>query len=151
MTEISLREYIGRTGLQITRVISWDEAQAFTASIDDLESGLQFGIGDWLEYCEQTFGENYAQLIPEGKESSWLVYKWVASRVKNRSGKLSWTHHRVVAGLLTERQEVYLRMAEEQSLSASALNKLIKEGKEQKVTMITCPLCGGAFEKGKKL
>lgn len=140
------------TSLSLTRRMDLEEAGQFVLGLDSMESGLAYWVGDLLNALEALHGEAYAQVIPENKANTWANYKWVAERVKpqTRRGNLSWTHHQAIASLLTERQEVYLKKAEEEHLSVSALKKLVKgeKGKveEPKVKLITCPLCGGDFE-----
>lgn len=142
-----------RTSLQLTKRMELDEAQKFITGLDALESGFSWWIADFLNSMEALHGESYAQLVPEDKASTWAVYKWVGSRVKpaTRRSSLSFSHHQVVASLLTERQEAYLRKAEEDKLPVSNLKRLIaeekgKEPKQPKTIPITCPSCGAEFE-----
>jgi hypothetical protein len=143
------------TSLSLTRRMDLEEAGQFVMGLDSMESGLAFWIGDLLNALEALYGESYAQVIPEGKAHSWRVYKWVCDRVKpqTRHGPetgLKFSHHQIVASLLTERQTIFLDRAETEQLSVSALRKLIKAEKgvleESVLKRITCPSCGFTFE-----
>ena len=143
------------TSLSLTKRMDLDEGAQFVLALDTLESSYAWWIGGFLNAMEALHGEAYTQLIPEGKAHTWLVYKWVDSRVPHsiRRGPktgLSYSHHQAIASLLHERQEIFLDKAEAEHLSVSALKKLIKAEKgkveEPKLQLIVCPLCGGEFE-----
>ncbi|MEO5367733.1 MAG: hypothetical protein H7831_15515 [Magnetococcus sp. WYHC-3] len=139
------------TGLSLTRKMDIEEAQRFVNSLDAMESGVSYWTGDFLLAMEALHGENAAQLVPPEKAQSWNVYRWVCSRVKpeTRRPKLSFSHHIVVASLLTERQQIFLEKAEQEQLSVSALKKLVakdKGKKEKPPKMIECPSCHVSFE-----
>lgn len=139
------------TSLSLTRRIELPEATQIITQMDTMESGLAWWVGDLLFAMSNVHGEAYTQLIPEGKESTWLNYLWVASHVKQETRRptLTWSHHQTVASLLTERQEIYLARAEEEKLSVSALKKLVaadKGRKEKPPKMVTCPNCQVSFE-----
>jgi len=135
-------------GLSVKRIITWDEAVAKTHTFDGLESVVQFYIGDWLEHCEKVFGEQYAQLIPTGKESSWRVYQWVSASVKpeHRRRSLKWSHHMAVAGLLQERQVYLLDQAEQNQWTVKDLWREIKGEPKHRTKSIECPNCHHIFE-----
>ena len=139
------------TSLSLTRRIELPEATQIITQIDTMESGMAWWVGDLINALEAMHGEAYAQVIPEGKESTWLNYKWVAERVKQetRRPSLTWSHHQQVASLLTERQEIFLDRAEQEQLSVSALKKLVaqdKGKKEKPPKTIECPACHVVFE-----
>jgi hypothetical protein len=133
-----------------------EEAGQFVLGLDSMESGLSYWVGDILNSLEALHGESYAQVIPEGKAHSWMVYKWTCSRVKpeTRRPSLSFSHHQVVASLLTERQNIYLTKAESESLSVSALRKLVAKEKgkveESKLVDRQCPSCGWKWQEVEK-
>jgi hypothetical protein len=125
-----------------------EEGQEFALALDSMESGFNWWCGDFILCMEALHGELAAQIIPENKAHSWSVYRWVAERVKpsTRRPSLSWSHHSIVASLLTERQTIFLDRAENEQLSVSALRKLIAKEKgkveESKLTDRVCPSCG---------
>jgi hypothetical protein len=139
-------------GLSLTQRMDLEKGADFALSLGKVESASNWWIGDFLLGMEALHGEPFAQVIPEGKASSWLVYHWVSERVKpsTRRASLSWSHHSIVASLLTERQTIFLDRAESEGLSVSSLRKLIKAEKgvleESVLKHITCPSCGFTFE-----
>ncbi len=88
--------------------------------LKDAETAVQFWIGDWLLYGEQTYGTvQYKQAITEtGLDYQTLRdYKWVAGAVPVtlRTSKLGFHHHRTVAGLPPETQAALLTQAEQEN------------------------------------
>ena len=147
------------TSLSLTRRMEIDEAQKFVLSLDTIESSSSWWIGDFLNAAEAIYGEAYAQLIPEGKEHTWAVLKWVCDRVKPETRRgpdtgLRFSHHQLVASLLTERQTIFLDRAEAESLSVSSLRKLISREKgkveESKLVDRECPSCGWKWQEVEK-
>lgn len=140
------------SSLSLTKRMDLEEGAKFVLGLDSMESGVSYWIGDCLNALEALHGESYAQVIPEGKAHSWAVYKWTCSRVRPdmRRPSLSFSHHQAVASLLHERQEIFLKRAEEEQLSVNALKKLVKgeKGKEPKINLIVCPACGHSWEEG---
>lgn len=139
------------TSLSLTRRMELDEAGVVVSQLNSAESGMAWWVGDLINQLEAMHGEAYAQVIPEGKESTWMNYKWVAERVKQETRRptLTWSHHQQVASLLTERQEIYLARAEQEQLTVSALKKLVasdKGRKEKPPKMVECPACHVSFE-----
>ena len=145
-----------KTALICHRRPTFNELSTFVSSMSALEDGMQFWIGGCLNLAESLFGEQFSQLIPEGKEHTYLVWKWVDSRVKpdTRRASLSFSHHQAVASLLHERQEIFLKRAEDEQLSVSSLKRLVKgeKGKveESKLRLIVCPKCEFSWEEVEK-
>ena len=145
-----------KTALVCSRRPTFDELTSFVNSMSALEDGMQFWIGGCLNLAESLFGEQFSQLIPEGKETTYMVWKWVDSRVKpdTRRERLSFSHHALVASLLSERQVIFLDRAEAESLSVSSLRKLIAKEKgkveESKLVDRQCPSCGWQWQEVEK-
>ena len=143
-------------GLSLTERMDLEKGADFAVSLGKVESASSWWIGDFLLGMEALHGEPFAQVIPEGKASSWLVYHWVSERVKptTRRQSLSFSHHQVVASLLTERQNVFLDKAEAEALSVSSLKKLIAKEKgkveESKLIDRECPSCGWKWQEVEK-
>ncbi len=91
------------------------------------EGGVQFWIGDWLNYSERTWGvAQYAKALETGLDYQTLRdYKWVAAAVdvSLRKDKLSFQHHKCVAGLPREVQASLLERAEAESWSVVELKR----------------------------
>ncbi len=139
--------------LSLTRRMDLQEGAEFIRGLDAMESGFSWWIADFLNSMEALHGESFSQLIPEGKAHTWIVYKWVGSRVKagTRRANLSFSHHQAIASLLTERQAIFLQRAEDEKLSVSSLKRLVKgeKGKAPKdsvTRLMECPKCGWEWE-----
>jgi hypothetical protein len=95
--------------------------------------GVQWWIGDWLNYGERRYGEKYAQAIDAtGYDYSTLNgMRWVAERIAivRRRTSLSWAHHREVAALEPAAQTRWLRTAEREELSRAALRTALRDAK----------------------
>src|SRR5690606_1113499 len=68
-----------------------------------IERGINWAIGDCLNYGESRYGEKYeAAVVATGRDVQTLMnVKWVASRfeISRRRENLSWSHHAEVAAL----------------------------------------------------
>ena len=78
----------------------WEDALRWLGTV---ARGVQFWVGDALNYGEHAFGEKYAQAIDvTGLSVQTLMnWAWVAANVApvRRSAELSWSHHLAVAAL----------------------------------------------------
>jgi len=147
------------THLELTDTPVWDQAVRITRNLDVMGRNVQWWWGDWLNLCEEIFGEKYAQLIPDvGWDPKTLQnWKWVASRITpvRRLAALSWSHHEAVAGLEPDQQDNLLAQAEVERWTVreirGAARELIgklpkpKEPKAIKIK-VKCPECEAEFE-----
>jgi N6-adenosine-specific RNA methylase IME4 len=117
------------TALALPADLSFEEWEAVGRDLGRIDSARQWWIGDWLNFGERVYGESYAQ----GMESTGLEYNTlahyahVANRVWIRSQTLSWNHHREIAKLESEAQEVWLVWAEVKEWTVRELRKAIRE------------------------
>src|SRR5262249_42045634 len=86
--------------------------------IKNAEQSVQFWIGDWLLFGERSFGKtDYEQAaLQTGIANQTLrIYKHVAAALplSLRRNTLSFHHHKEVASLPPETQELLLKQAEE--------------------------------------
>ena len=102
------------------------------------QSALPWWLGDILSYGEGAYGEDYAAVIPEGTRAaeSLRVYKWVAEAIapEDRVAELSWTHHRLVAGMIPAMQVEWLKRALEGDWSTQQLKAEIDGVNADEVT-----------------
>jgi len=131
------------------RKLSFDDAVLISESfLSVVQKGVQFWWGDFLNYAEGIFGEEYAQLVPEVEQGTLNNWKWVSSKIQphRRRAELTWSHHEVVSGLDDEaEQDKWLDKAIADKMSKRELKRAIK-GKMKKVTKeYTCPECGKVF------
>ena len=75
--------------------------------LESIEVGHQYWIGDALIFAKDKFGEEFTQMIPEGKEETWRQYLWVCERVcpAIRRCLAGYTHARLIARVSHEEQE----------------------------------------------
>jgi len=105
------------------------------SSIKDFHAASQFWLGDLLLFAEQSYGEEYTQVLDETDMEYHVLasYKWVAGKVKDylRKESLTWSHHKEVAKLEPEEQDYWLNEAVEQGYSVRGLRDAIRdEGQE---------------------
>lgn len=98
----------------------------------DAETAIQisrkiWGIGDWLNYGERSYGEMYAQAVgATGYENGTLrTAKWVAGayELSMRMDNLSWAHHQIVAALPIEERTAILDQTEREGWSCAELRR----------------------------
>ena len=100
----------------------------------DIGHNLQWWIGDWLNFGERRYGENYtAGLELFGKNYNTLKsYKIVAGRFEKvrRRTNLSWAHHREAAA--QSDPDEWLDRAEDEGWKRNDLRHEIREAMKQK-------------------
>lgn len=113
---------------------------------------IQFAIGDWLNFGEAHYGDEiWNYLSPADYDADTLhnfksVSKHVASSLRNEN--LTYSHHVAVAGLLADRQAVWLDKAERERMTVAALREQVnaEKGIDPRAHLVTCPNCGVRFE-----
>jgi len=60
--------------------LAFEDFQTAFNTLESIESAHQYWIGDALNAAKEKFGEEFTQLIPEGKEH-WKKYMWVCESV----------------------------------------------------------------------
>jgi len=137
---------LAECGLVISGSPTYDEWEACGTFLKQAEKAVQFWIGDWLNYGERQWGEQYSQAVEEtGYDQGTLRnYKYTASAVdlSLRSDKLSFAHHREIATLEPQEQREFLDLAEEQHLSSRELRE---EVRKHKVKTKTPKLADGKY------
>lgn len=123
---------LNATGLNFAKDIGYTEWEHIGGVLQQIEGSIQWWRGDWLNYGERKFGEKYAQAVEETGRSYYTLaqYAWVAERfnLRERSQKLTWSHHLIVAGL--EKKEDRMRLltlAEKEELSTKRLREEVKK------------------------
>jgi len=109
-----------------------------------IERGIQFAIGDFLNYGEDRYGEDASQVIDA--ESGWslktiAVYRWLAARIapeRRRMDRLGIRHHLMVAALSPSKQEQWLTRAandgEDDPWTVKRLSDAIESNEDLPVT-----------------
>ncbi|MFZ4816281.1 MAG: hypothetical protein ACOYL5_17230 [Phototrophicaceae bacterium] len=114
------------TGLVISDDVLFDEWETLGKAILGLQQGLQWIIGDWINYgVERTWGETYEQLSKElGLETRTLYnFAGVARRVQFdlRRSNLTFSHHSLVSAKEPEEQAYWLGLAEQNQWSVKQM------------------------------
>lgn len=121
---------LSKTSLVFKRDVTQDEWKHVFNSLKLIEGCVQFWIGDCLKYREQKWGM-YDDVAEEtGYEKETLrQYKQVAEKVESglRNPNLDFSHHKAVAPLPPEKQEIFLKKAVEEKLTVRELRKEIQQ------------------------
>jgi hypothetical protein len=116
-------------GMTLNSDLTLDRWLEIGHTLDRITRSLGWLVGDWLNYGEGKYGEDYAQ----GMQMSGLAYKtvanykWVASRVPReiRHEGLSFGHHDAVSRMSATDQEIWLDKAEANGWTREDLRKAI--------------------------
>jgi hypothetical protein len=114
--------------------IPFETYQDIGLMLGTLRDATAWWIGDWLVWGEGAYGEKAAQAAellrrePHTLTTYFRVSMYVSPR--RRRSKLAWTHHRAVASLPPEEQTEWLRLAEDERLTAGELSARIKGKKD---------------------
>lgn len=124
------RMRVTRTGLE-GEAATLDEWEAFGATLRDVEGGIQWAIGDWLNQGHRRWGEKYAGVVEQlGFEPDTLKdYAYVSNNVEMsvRTDKLTWSHHKLVASLAADDQREWLDLAEREGWPVARLRREIAD------------------------
>lgn len=127
------------TQLEIEDGLEFVHWERIGRCLETAAKGVQWWIGDWLNYGESRYGEKYAQAIEEtGFDKPTLMnYASVAKRVEisRRREIVDYSKHVEVAGLTPAQQKKVLAQAEKEKLTVKEVRRVatrIKrdEGKE---------------------
>lgn len=116
--------------------LPFEKWQAIGSTLRFLEKSVLFWIGDWINYGEKAYGEKYAQAM----ESTGYDYQtlrdaaYVASNVELslRNDKLSFNHHKAVAPLEKDQQEMFLNKAQAEEMPYRELRSEIQKDRVAK-------------------
>ena len=93
------------------------------------QSAGNWWLGDWCNYGAEAYGEEAEQYLDQVPLASRKGYAWVAARItpERRREALTWSHHRLVAGLDATRADLLLDAAEREQWPAQRLREAIAE------------------------
>jgi DNA modification methylase len=131
-----------KNSLLIDESVSIDEWKELGQNLRQIEGCVQFWIGDWARFGDKKgFTGKYTdpKVYDELEEITGLdrstiqTYKSVSDNVESllRNKDLSFNHHKEVAKLPPEKQEVFLQKASEEKLSVRDLRNEIKKSEIQ--------------------
>lgn len=124
------------TGLTVEGTPTFQEWESVGAFLAHIQKRIHWWIGDWLNYGEGQWGEDFAQAVDTERFSEQTLAndKWVASRVAPslRKENLSFSHHALVAPSSPEEQKELLALAEREGWSTRELHRETKKRKRDK-------------------
>ena len=153
---------LNATGATVEGEPTLDQFWAGIQNCYNLANATQWAIGDLLLYGEgrSDWGEEYTQAVELTQKSYWTLTQAVrvskAYRKEDRefASLLSWSHHRILAGVkdLNDRRHLLQRCSDE-ALSCDDLQGIIPKRIGNKATLttegessdITCPFCRKSF------
>jgi hypothetical protein len=121
----------GHTGLILPEGMEFDAWASVGSGLDMIDRAVNWWIGDWLLYGENSYGETYTQAVQETGRSRQTLTNLtsVAKRVppEVRRATLSWTHHEAVSPLSVAQQRKILDLAEEQGWTVRQTREAVRE------------------------
>lgn len=141
-----------RGGVEVVGDPSYEEWEAVFLKFKQVETCIQWWLGDMLNIAERRYGETYAQAVDEHDYTKGYLanMKYVAGKIETsrRRENLSFSHHQVVAALPKEGQDYWLDLAEKEGIATRHLrNKIKKTVREEEScphpeTITKCRKCG---------
>lgn len=120
------------TGLVFDNDINRGEWNDIGLMLKTASKGIQWWVGDWLNFGERKWGEMYTQALEatDYSDHSLRIAKYVSAKIElfRRRNNLSWGHHAEVAALSNQQQDYWLDYAEKNNLSVHDLRREIKGG-----------------------
>lgn len=117
-----------KNGLKAIGEPTFEQWQKCGDWIKRANGSVHFWLGDWLNFGERKWGEQYSQVIEDTDFDYQTLRndKWVAGKVdlSRRRDNLSFEHHKEVADLAPEEQEELLDMAEKQDIKRNDFRKI---------------------------
>ena len=121
------------TELRLGVEISYPRYEAIGAMFGRLHDASKWWIGDWLNYGEDTFGEEAAQAAEATRRSVETLrnYAWTCRHVSpsRRRDGLTFTHHVLVAPLDPAEQAAWLDRAEAERWTSREMGAALKQAR----------------------
>lgn len=153
--QLALYEHMSETGLRLPAGIPYESWAEGGHTLASMRKTLGWWIGDWLNYGEQNYSEQFSQAASEtGLHPETLrKYQWVSSRIpfeRRRKPPVEYSHHELVAGMEPAEQGVWLDQVEANNWTVAELRRELKEDKgtnpgTRDGTHYTCPKCEAAL------
>lgn len=144
---------INETGLVLPPDMPYDAYEAVGRMLYLTRENIQWLIGDWLNYGEDTYESDiYTQAAHMTGASTRSLYNWkyVAHSVppQRRLSTVDYSHHAEVASLSASDQKRILKVTERDGLSKMQVRDLANEargnvnGRQEVLDRELCPHCG---------
>lgn len=133
LTLLSGTASLNSTGVAVSDDMNFDDWVSLGEGLVRIGSGVQWALGDWLNYGKERFPDRYETIAREtGYEYQTLAnFAWVANRIEpaRRNPQLSFTHHKAVASVGTEDQDRLLAQADDEGMSSRQLEVEVSSGR----------------------
>lgn len=132
-------EWLAPNALTLPSDLPFEQWCQIGEQLNLFEQGVQWWIGDWINYGETRYGEKYLQAIEEtGRSYDTLTqYAWVAKTWESCTRvQLSWSHHRLLAG--QKDRDKWTKLSLENKWSVSELSRQL-QGINGATTLISIP------------
>lgn len=142
------------TALKIAKEIPFNEWRDLLDTVALMGEHVAWWVGDALAFGDE-FKASYREAIDQvnGKFGAFQNYAWVARAVapSTRVENLSWSHHRAVAALKTETEQIrWLDAAERLGWNVHELEEAIRQERaelpRQATLALTVRATGGLYE-----
>jgi hypothetical protein len=145
-------------GLTVKGHPAIEEWQGIGELLATMEHGSPWQVGDWVNFGEVEYGEEYSQALDHRKlsESTCRNYAWVCKKIPADSGnrfvELSFAHHRNVAALSPSEQKRWLKRAIKDGWSDTRLKQELhasENGGNGKLRYFVVVECKSEADQGK--
>jgi len=126
-------------GIRELRFVNFGHWTRLGEILKRAESGIQWWLGDWMNYGENQYREKYAQAVDAHEETGLNVdtlrnYQWVAERVPPvmRITNLPWSFHQAVAALSPDEQGSWLAEAKGAGWTYRELKGAIRKAEQKR-------------------
>lgn len=131
-------------GWKIPARLSYEAWEERIQQLVETHEAQPWWMGDACNFGERKYGEQYAQAVSDTGYSQQTLWTcaWVARAFpyERRRPRLSYSHHRLLAGLPEDDQEHYLDLAETEELAVTDLRERLREdGKIEKRERLATP------------
>lgn len=130
-------------GLVVSGQPTYEACELMGTTLRTAERGIQFAIGDFLNYIDEHLGERASQIVDysEGwSKKTCDVYSWIAKRIspeRRRMDRLGIKHHLLVAGMSADKQREWLDRAADSDEDPWTVKRLQQEIKANGDLVVT--------------
>lgn len=119
-------EWFKPTALELPPGLPFERWEALGRTLQDMERGVQFWLGDWLNYGETHFPNRYEQAVLETgythgalRNMAWVAREFPTS---SRDDALSFSHHRSLARVEPEKRPEWVQRIKDEQMSVGETN-----------------------------
>lgn len=118
-------------GLALKKGLPYEEWEQIGVTLEDIREGVNWWVGDWLNYGDAEYGEKYTQAVQHtGKAVQTLMNMAFVAKaipISRRRETLSFSIHAEVAGLTARQQNAVLDEAEKENWTRDEVRRRVRE------------------------